>query len=191
MARGSDQSNATATAGVGQNAGLYGGGQALAGVLAPQLIAQSANPQGFGQKGLADITTANEQSAGGGQAAAVGQGALEDSRTRNAGGSGMALAKAARESGKNLSNATLQTNIANEGLKEQQREGAQKGLQGLYGTDIAGSQEAAGNVAKNVQANAAQEDASWSWAKNILAPVLGAAGRVGGAAVGPGGRYGG
>ncbi len=178
MARGSDQANATATAGVGQNAGLYGGGQALAGVLAPQLIAQSANPQGFGQKGLADITTANEQSAGGGQAAAVGQGALEDSRTRNAGGSGMALAKAARESGKNLSNATLQTNIANEGLKEQQREGAQKGLQGLYGTDITGSQQAAGNVAANVDANAKQEDASWSWAKNILAPVLGAAGQA-------------
>ncbi len=179
MARGSTEAQDVSKAGVGQNAGLYGGGQALAGVLAPQLIAQSANPQGFGQKGLADITTANEQSAGGGQAGAVGQGALEDSRTRNAGGSGMALAKAARESGKNLSNATLQTNIANEGLKEQQRETAQKGLQGLYGTDIAGSQEAAGNVAKNVNANAAQEDASWGWAKNILSPVLGAVGRVG------------
>jgi hypothetical protein len=184
MARGSDQSNATATAGVGQNAQLYGGSQALYGALTPQLLSQSANPQGFGQKGLADITTANEQSAGGTAGAAVGQGALEDSRTRNAGGSGMALSKAARESGKNLSNATLQTNIANEGLKEQQRSTAQKGLEGLYGTNVSGSQEAAGNVAKNVQANAAQEDASWGWAKNILGPVLGAAGRVGAAAAG-------
>ncbi len=190
MARGSDQSNAQANTSVGQNSGLYGGGQALAGVLAPQLISQSANPQGFGRQGLADITTANEQSAGGGQAGAVGQGALEDSRTRNAGGSGMALAKAARESGKNLSNATLQTNIANEGLKNEQRQTAQKGLEGLYGVDVTGANQAAGNVASNVEANAKQEDASWGWAKNILAPVLGAAGTAAAGGLGPGGALG-
>jgi hypothetical protein len=92
----------------------------------------------------------------------------------------MALSKAARESGKRLSDATLQTNIANEGLKEQQRSTAQKGLEGLYGVDVSGANEAAGNVAKNVQANAAQEDASWGWAKNILAPALGAAGGAAG-----------
>jgi hypothetical protein len=164
MARGSTEAQDVSKAGVGQNAQLYGGGQALYGALTPQLLSQSANPQGFGQKGLADITTANEQSAGGTAGAAVGQGALEDSRTRNAGGSGMALAKAARESGKNLSNATLQTNIANEGLKNEQRQTAQKGLEGLYGVDVTGANAAAGEVANNVKANADQENASWGWA---------------------------
>lgn len=184
MARGSDQANAASTAAVGQNKQLFGGGQALYGALAPQLIAQAGNPQGFGPETLSRLDTAAQQSAGGGQAAATGQGALEESRTRNAGGSGMALTKAARESGKRLSESTLQTRIANEGLKEQQREGAQKGLEGLYGAQISGAGEASGNVARNVQANAAQEDASWGWAKNILAPALRAAGGVGAAAMG-------
>ncbi len=176
MARGSDAANATATNSVGQNQSLFGGSQALYSTLAPQLTAQAANPQGFGRQGLADLDTAAQQSAGGGQAAATGEAALEDSRTRNAGGSGMALAKAARESGKRLTDATLQTRVANEGLKEQQRSTAQKGLEGLYGTQLGASGEAAGNVARNVGANAQAEDASWGWAKNILSPVLNAAG---------------
>jgi hypothetical protein len=175
MARGSDQANAASTAAVGQNKNLFGGGQALYGALAPQLISQAGNPQGFGQQTLARLDTANQQSAGGGQAAATGQAALEDSRTRNAGGSGMALAKAARESGKSLSDATLRTNLANEQLKEQQRETAQKELGGLYGTQVGGGNAALGEVASNVNANANQENASWGWAKNILDPVLSAA----------------
>ncbi len=180
MSRGSDQSNAAATNAVGQNQQLFGGGQALYSTLAPQLTAQAANPQGFGPETLSRLDTAAQQSAGGGQAAATGQAALEESRTRNAGGAGMALSKAARESGKNLVTSTLQTRIANEGLKEQQREGAQKGLEGLYGVNVGGANEASGNVARNVQANAAQEDASWGWAKNILQPVLSAAGHAAG-----------
>jgi|SRR6185369_7245782 len=176
MARGSDQANAAATNAVGQNKTLFGGGQQLYSTLAPSLQSQMANPQGFGPETLSRLDTAAQESAGGTNAAAVGQGALEESRTRNAGGSGMALSKAARESGKNLAQSTLQTRIANEGLKEQQRETAQKGLEGLYGTNVAGGNAALGQVASNVQANAAQEDASWGWAKNILAPALRAAG---------------
>lgn len=180
MARGSDQANAASTASVGQNQQLFGGGQALYSTLAPQLTAQAANPAGFGPETLSRMDTAAEQGAGGGQAAATGQGALEESRTRNAGGAGMALSKAARESGKNLANSQLQARIANEGLKEEQRSTAQKGLEGLYGAQLQGSGEAAGNVAKNVNANAEQENASWGWAKNILGPVLGAAGNAAG-----------
>lgn len=191
MARGSDQANAASTNAVGQNQQLFGGGQSLYGTLAPQLTAQAAAPPGFGKENLARLDTAAQQSAGGGQAAAVGQGALEDSRTRNAGGSGMALAKAARESGKRLTDATLQTRIADEGLKEQQRSTAQKGLEGLYGVNVQGAGEASGNVARNVQANANQEDASWGWARNILQPVLAAGAKAGSAALMGGGGGGG
>jgi hypothetical protein len=183
ISRGSDQSNAQANTSVGQNNTLFQGGQGIYSTLAPQLEAQAANPQGFGAENLARINTANQQSAGGSEAAAVGQGALEDSRTRNAGGSGMALAKAARMAGKNLSDATLQTNLANESLKEQQRSRAQSELGSLYGTNVQGANTAAGEVASNVNANANQEDASWGWAKNVLAPVLKAAGGVGAAAL--------
>ncbi len=181
MARGSDQANAASTAGVGQNAQLFGQGQGLYSTLAPQLESEAANPQGFGAPTIARLDTAAQESAGGGQAAATGQAALEDSRTRNAGGSGMALSKAARESGKNLAQATLQTRLANEQLKEQQRSKAQSELGGLYGTNVGGENAALSGVASNVNANANQEDASWGWAKNILSPVLGAAGRVGAA----------
>jgi hypothetical protein len=176
MARGSDQANAQANTSVGQNSKLFGSGQALYSSLAPQLEAQAANPQGFGAPGLARLRTANEQSAGGSNAGAVGQGALEEARTRNAGGAGMALSKAARSAGANLSNANLETNLANEQLKEQQRSRAQGELGSLYGTNVSGANTAAGEVAHNVQANADQENASWGWAKNILQPVLAAAG---------------
>jgi len=178
MARGSDQANAASRNAVGQNSTLFGGGQGLFNTLAPQLTAEAANPQGFGAPTLARLETANQESAGGGQAAATGQAALEDSRTRNAGGSGMALSKAARESGKTLAQSTLQTNLANEQLKEQQRSHAQSELGGLYGTNVSGGNAALGEVASNVNANANQEDASWGWAKNILAPTLGAASRT-------------
>ncbi len=182
MARGSQQANDAATNAVGQNKGYYGGGQSLYNTLAPQLTAQAANPQGFGKETLARLDTATQQSAGGGAAAATGQAALEDSRTRNAGGSGMALSKAIRESGKNATDATLQTRLANEQLKDKQRSTAQSGLEGLYGVNVGGGNQALGQVASNVQANAAQEDASWGWAKNVLAPVLGAAGQAAGGA---------
>ncbi len=177
MARGSTDAQAASKAGVGQNASLFSGGQGLFNTLAPQLQAEAANPQGFGAPTLARLDTAAQESAGGGQAAATGQAALEDSRTRNAGGSGMALAKAARESGKNLAQSTLQTRLANEQLKEEQRSHAQGELGSLYGTNVGGGNAALGEVAGNVNANANQEDASWGWAKNILGPVLGAAGR--------------
>ncbi len=180
MARGSSEAQAGAKAGVAQNAQLFGGGQALYGTLAPQLQAEAANPQGFGEQGLARLDTAAQQSAGGGQAAATGEAALEESRTRNAGGSGMALAKAARESGKRATDATLQTRIANEGLKEQQRSGAQRGLEGLYGTQVGGGNQALGEAASNVNANTQAASQSWDWARNILQPVLSAAGGAAG-----------
>ena len=191
MARGSDQANQASTNAVGQNSQLFGGGQGLFNTLAPQLQSEAANPQGFGAPTLARLDTAAQESAGGGEAAATGQAALQDSRTRNAGGSGMALSKAARESGKNLTQATLQTRLANEQLKEEQRSHAQSELGGLYGTNVSGGNAALGEVASNVNANANQEDASWGWAKNILGPVLGAAGKVGAAYAGGGGGGGG
>src|SRR5690348_11309060 len=138
MARGSDQANQASRNAVTQNQQLFGQGQGLYSTLAPQLEAEAANPQGMGAQELAREDTAAQESAGGSNAAAVGQGALEETRTRNAGGAGMALAKAARESGKNLTRATLATRIANEQLKEQQREGAQRELGQLYETNIGG-----------------------------------------------------
>ena len=158
--------------------------------MAPQLEAQAANPQGFGAPGLARLRTANEQSAGGTNAGAVGEGALEEARTRNAGGAGMALSKAARSAGANLSNANLETNLANEQLKEQQRSRAQGELGSLYGTNVSGANTAAGQVAANVEANAKQEDASWGWAKYILDPALKAAGGAASAGMAPGGALG-
>lgn len=178
MARGSDQANAVARAGVKQNAQLFGQGQGLYNTLVPTLASQMTNPQGMNPADMARAETANMETAGGENAAAQGEGALEETRTKNAGSRGMALAKAARESGKNLLRANLSTQLANQQLKEQQRERAQAELGGLYGTNVQGANQAAGEVAANVNANANQENASWGWAQNILRPVLGAASRT-------------
>jgi len=176
MARGSQTAQQGASAGLAQNQALSNTAAAGYSALAPQLQAQAMNPQGFGATNLARIKTENEQAAGGANAGATGEASLIEGRTKNAGGLGMALSKSARDIGKGLTSANLSANLANEGLKEQQREGALKGEEGLYGTNLAGAGAALGAVAPNVNADVNAKDASWNWSKYLLAPILSAAG---------------
>ena len=84
------------------------------------------------------MNTAAQQSAGGSQAGAVGQGALLAGRTKNAGTADSAIARSAENAGGLLSRAALQTQVGNANLKQHQQESAQHGLESLYGTDISG-----------------------------------------------------
>lgn len=139
----------------------------LYGVLAPELESEAAHPQGFDPTTMAQMTTAAEQAAGGSQAGATGQGGLLAARTRNAGGAQAAIASGARSAGRNLSQGVLGTQLANARLRAQQQQEATSGLENLYNTEEGSSIGALGEVAPNVQANTAQQNASWDWTRGL------------------------
>lgn len=107
------------------------------------------------------------QAAGGSNAAAVGQGQLQAARTRNAGGSSAAIPDATRGAGESLSKNLLGIRTANAQLKQHQRDTAQSGLEGLFGTNVGGANAAQGNVAPLVNANSQAEQNSWDWLKPL------------------------
>jgi hypothetical protein len=144
--------------------------------LVPQLTAEAANPQGIAPADMAKMKTSNMQTAGGGQAAAVGQGGLLAARNRNAASPASAIDSAARTSGEDLGVANTDDELANVKAKEGERQAALSGLGGLEGTELGAANNSLGEVASNVQANTGAQNASWDWASNLLDPILGAAG---------------
>jgi|SRR5882762_4444789 len=140
------KSQALSNAGTGQqmSSDLYGQANSAYGTLSPQLNAEITNPTGYTPAQKAAQNTAAQQSTGGSMSGAVGQGALQSARTRNAGGSQAAIAQSARTAGQNLSNAALQTETNNANLQQQQRQAGLQGLQSLYGTTLGGSENALG-----------------------------------------------
>lgn len=176
MSRGNDTAQDASKQGL-SNATTFGSNaQGLYSVLAPALMGDIAHPPGISPDTLAKMNTAAQQSAGGSQAAAVGQGRLLAGRTRNPGSADAAIASAARSTGESLSDAALKTELANEQVKEHQRSQALGEAGGVYGTGVSGSNAGLGEVANNVNANTNAEDSSWSWARYLLDPALSAAG---------------
>jgi hypothetical protein len=142
----------------------------------------ATHPQGMGPQAKAQLRTSNEQSAGGGQSSATGQGALLGARLKNPGAASNAIAESARSSGENLSKANLGTDLADEQLKEKQRT---EGVGGLQNFALGGL----GAVAPNVNANSQAEEQSWDWASKVLGPVLSAAGGAASGGLSQGGRW--
>jgi hypothetical protein len=93
-------------------------------------------------------------------------------RTRNAGVSDAATAASAKSAGQTLGKENLGVDLANEQLKQQQRNQATSGLEGLYGTNTGASVNSLGQVAENVNANTNAASQSWDWAKYLLDPAL-------------------
>lgn len=169
MGRGSDvaQGAATDARGISGTAATNAG--ELYSTLAPGLMSEAAHPAGFAPTDLASMNTDVQQSAGGTQAAAVGQGALQTARTRNAGGTDAAIGVASRGAGETASRGALATQMANAKLKESQHRAAVSGLEGLYGTNMGTSVGALGQVASNVHADNEAEQGSWDWTKGVNA----------------------
>lgn len=130
------------------------------------------------------MNTANEESAGGSQSSAVGQGALLAARTRNAGAPAAAIEKASRTAGEDLSRRALQTRISNAQLKESQRRSGLGGLESLYDTETGAGLTASGQIAPDVNANTNAANQSWDWARFILDPALQAGGAAAAAKLG-------
>lgn len=175
MGRGSATADSASKTAAANSGTFMNNAQSLYGNLAPMLTSQAANPQGFNPSDESAMETGALQSAGGTEAAAVGQGNLEAARTRNAGGFGQAVSDASRGAGENLSRGLLGIRNANANLKQHQKDTALSGLQGLYGTNAAGSNAALGNVAPLVNADTNAENASWNAFNNITGALSNAA----------------
>lgn len=180
MARGSAPATAAATTAANTNTGLQGNANALYSTLAPTLETEIATPAGFGPTTTAAMNTAAEQGAGGTQAGAVGQGGLLAARTRNSGAPAAAIAQSSEKAGQQLSEGELQTQLANEALKQKQQQSGISGMEGLTQDEQADALSALGQVAPDVNANTGATNASWDWATDLLDPALSAAGNSAG-----------
>jgi hypothetical protein len=165
MARGSQEARTAATSAQNISNTATGNAGALYSTLAPQLMNQAAHPPGMDPTTLAKMDTAVQDSAGGGQAAAVGAGALRAARTRNAGGSDAAIAESSRAASQAASKGVLGTQLANAELKAKQMSEAQRSLGGLYSANLGAGVDALGAVAGNVNADVNAKQQSWDWLK--------------------------
>jgi hypothetical protein len=162
-----------------ESSGLFTNAGNIYGSLAPTLAAQAAAPAGYTPTQKAAMDTAGLQTAGGTQAAAVGQGALLASRTKNAGTADAAIAQSARTAGQQASNTAVGTEVKNANLQQQQRQSALQGEQNLYSTTLGGGMNALG-LSNQSLGVADQADANNPWMK-LLQSGLGAGGQAAGA----------
>lgn len=176
MARGSSQATGAATQAQNLSTGLEGNASSLYSAVAPELMTEAAHPGGYAPADMAAMDTAAQESSGGTQAAAQGQGALRASRTKNAGTADAAIAESARGAGREAAHEAVGTRVANAGLKQKQQQAGLGGLESLFGTNVSGGIGALGQVAPNVNANTNAANQSWDWAKYLLDPAMAAAG---------------
>lgn len=98
----------------------------------PGLERQANNPTGFDPTTQNRMLVANQEGAGGANAAITGEGRLAALRSRTAGGYAPALAEAARAKGRTLATGALDVQLENAKLAEQKRRAAQEQLSGMY-----------------------------------------------------------
>jgi hypothetical protein len=170
MARGT-QDIATQAANTAQGmTDQYGANaQGLFSSLSPTLQAEAAHPAGMSSADLAAADTAAQQSAGGSQGAAVGSGALRAARTRNAGGADAALGSSARSASQTLGSEAVGTRLKNASLKQQQQQEGLKGMEGLYGQNVTGADQALSQIAPAAKT---ASDISYGWMRNIFEPIF-------------------
>ena len=117
-------------AGYGANATQIGSS------LVPQLEKQATNPTGYTPTQQNNMLVAGEQGAGGANAGIVGQAGLQAARTHNTGALSGVLDSAARAKQQTLSQNALGVQNKQADLQQRQMSEAQKGLEGLYGTNV-------------------------------------------------------
>ncbi len=164
MGRGSDNANNAAAS--AQNFATQNQGKANAayGSLMPELQQEVSHPTGFTPQQQADMTTASQQSAGGSNAGAVGQGALLAGRTKNPGTAAAAIDAASRHAGQNLGESTLGIKNADAMLQQKNRQAGLAGLGQLNQQELGGANQALGIVPEAVNASTNAVNASYDWA---------------------------
>ena len=152
-----------------------GNANSLYGNLAPTLEGEVAHPAGYAPSDLSAMETGAQQSAGGSQAGAVGQGGLYAARTGNKGAAAAAIADSSRGAGQQLSKNLLGIRSANANLKNEQQQEGISGLTNLTGLETGAANTALGTIAPLSNANTNAYNSSYDWATDILDPTLKAA----------------
>lgn len=100
----------------------------------PIYTQEAQHPMGLTPQQIADQTTASNQTLGGSNAAAAGEGALQAARTNNAGGYQAGIAETARQAGATQSQNNLGIQNESDMLARQQQQQGLAGLNGIYNT---------------------------------------------------------
>jgi len=136
---------------------------------------EALHPQGLTPQQIADQTTSSDQTLGGSNASAAGQGALTAARTNNAGGYQAAIAEAARQAGATRSQNNLGIQDQSAMLARQQQQQGLAGLNGIYNT---GNSTGLGYLNTAENASAANDQ--------MIDAGIGAVGQIGGGWAGGG-----
>jgi hypothetical protein len=136
--------------------------------LNPFYTGEMTNPQGLGTAGVNAANTASQQALGGATAGVTGEGALMGARTRNTAGITEALDSASRGAMQTGSENATKVQLANEMLKEQQRQEGAAGKAGIFGTETNLGGQALGMGPGTLQARAAGQ----SWMQNNFQPFM-------------------
>lgn len=175
-----DQTASTAeTQSLANSGTAQGNASSLYGSLAPTLEGEVAHPAGYAPSDLSAMETGAQQSAGGSQAGAVGQGGLYAARTGNKGAAAAAIADASRGAGQQLSKNLLGIRSANANLKNEEQQSGISGLTNLTGLETGAANNALGNVAGLSNANTNSINSSYDWATDLLDPLISAGGAAG------------
>jgi hypothetical protein len=174
----------TAASGARQvGAGFGSTASGIGSSIIPGLEREAEHPTGFDPTTRNRMLVANQEGAGGANAAITGEGRLAALRSRTAGGFAPALAEAARAKGRTLATGGLNVELENAKLAEQKRRAAQEQLGGMYSGLNADQLRAMGleNEALQTELQAGKS----GWLQNTMG-VLGTIGQMGaGASKGP------
>lgn len=155
------------------------------GALIPGLIRDVEHPSGFTPVQKGRMLTAQQEAAGGANAALGGEGRLAALRSRTAGGFAPALAEAARAKGRTLATGALGVENEDARLALERQQQARQALQGLYGTDTSNMLKGMGLQGEALQNQLAA--GRQGWLQNTMG-VLGTISDLGKSAAGLGFR---
>jgi hypothetical protein len=146
----------------GTTAGQYGAQAGNIGAnLTPFLTRQMTNPQGESQRDVGAQLTTALAGTGGATAGLSGAAGKMGADTRNPMGFSSALDSAARERDKAAAGVGERVMGNNADVKLKQQQEASQGLSGLYGMDVRGQTENAGQQAPDIDAAARANQSGW------------------------------
>jgi hypothetical protein len=174
------QAQGAATTAANNSTQLGTEAQGIGSTLTPFLTQELEHPQGYGQQDTSAMLSAADAGAGGTTSAIQGEAARRAAQTHNGGAFSAVLDDAARQKTKAAADASEGIAAQNAGVKQNQQQDAERGLQGMFGTDTSGMLDASGQVSKDVDAESQANNSGW------LQNALGVINSIGGAAGGAG-----
>lgn len=161
MRSASNTAGTAATTAANTGATLGADASGIGSTLTPFLTSELEHPQGYSQQDLSAMLAASEGGAGGATSAITGKATQQAAQSRNASGFNAVLDDAARQRTKAAADSSEGIAATNAGLKQNQQQDAEKGLQGMYGTDTSGMLLATGQEAPDINSEVNANNSGW------------------------------